>query len=559
MDSRTNPILPSLIGAVLVLGIANPLIAWLILNWVTRIENARLYVQADRRALHLETASLVGQRMTSLLDLDSLLTEVVKLIRAKFGYYHANLFLTYEDTREIVLKEADGPSAELMKARGVRLKIGEEGITGWVASTGQTLVCNDVTQEPRYYQSGTAARVRKPNWRFPCVWENASLAFWMCRAIGTMPSIREMSLPWKSSAMRWASPLKMPGCFKRPSTATRRWSPCTKPRWTSLPDWTRPNCCRPSCAGAAALGSKGGPALPVRCPARFDPYHRQLQHRSGFFWRDSPPGRRSHWSGHPDRQADDHNDYWNWAGHAVAFEGATENHIVGVPLEWEAQIIGGIDILDDPDGRPFDSNDIWLLSQFADLASIAVKNAELHTQIKQFSQELEQKVAKRTAELSRAKDEIAVRAERLRSLWDKTIRLQEEERARIARDMHDSIIQLITAARLELKATRVVAASGLPPLALEKMDALREILDEMEKELRRAIYDLQPPMLDAVGLMPALQNMSSPSRRFPGLRAKCSSPAPHTVCHPQPRSPSFALWRKVYKTYCRTHMQTRHQ
>ena len=134
------------------LGIANPLIAWLILNWVTRIENARLYVQAHRRALHLETASLVGQRMTSLLDLDSLLTEVVKLIRAKFGYYHANLFLTDEETREIVLKEADGPSAELMKARGVRLKIGEEGITGWVASTGQTLVCNDVTQEPRYYK-----------------------------------------------------------------------------------------------------------------------------------------------------------------------------------------------------------------------------------------------------------------------------------------------------------------------------------------------------------------------------------------------------------------------
>jgi len=55
-----------------------------------------------------------------------------------------------------------------------------------------------------------------------------------------------------------------------------------------------------------------------------------------------------------------------------------------VPLKWEAQIIGGIDILNDPDGRSFDRNDIWLLSGFADLASIAVKNAELHTQIKQF-------------------------------------------------------------------------------------------------------------------------------------------------------------------------------
>ena len=74
-----------------------------------------------------------------------------------------------------------------------------------------------------------------------------------------------------------------------------------------------------------------------------------------------------------------------------------------MPLKWEDQIIGGIDILNDPDGRPFDSNDIWLLSQFADLASIAVKNAELHTQIKQFSQELEQKVAKRTRSCRRRK------------------------------------------------------------------------------------------------------------------------------------------------------------
>ena len=36
------------------------------------------------------------------------------------------------------------------------------------------------------------------------------------------------------------------------------------------------------------------------------------------------------------------NDYFNWPGHAAAFENGTENHIVGVPLKWERQIIGGI-------------------------------------------------------------------------------------------------------------------------------------------------------------------------------------------------------------------------
>lgn len=237
-----------------------------------------------------------------------------------------------------------------------------------------------------------------------------------------------------------------------------------------------------------------------------------------------------------------HNDYFNWPGHAAAFEGAPENHIVGVPLKWENQIVGGIDILNDADGRTFDENDIWLLSQFADLASIAVKNAELHTQIKQIGQELEHKVVERTAELSRAKDEIATKAERLRSLWDKTIRLQEEERARIARDIHDGVIQLIAGARLEIKATRVVAGTALPPMADRKLDALREILDEMERELRRAIYDLQPPILDAVGLTPALQKYATAFQELSGINCTVQS----TGVSPRlPPSTEIAVFRIV--------------
>ncbi len=236
------------------------------------------------------------------------------------------------------------------------------------------------------------------------------------------------------------------------------------------------------------------------------------------------------------------NDYRNWSGRATAFEGATETHIVGVPLTWEKQIIGGIDILNDPDGRTFDRNDIWLLSLFADLASIAIKNAELHTEIRRFSQDLEHKVDERTRELSRAKDEVAVKAEQLRSLWDKTIRLQEEERARIARDIHDGVIQLIAGARLEVKATRVVAGNGLPPLANEKIETLREILDEMEHELRRAIYDLQPPILDAVGLTPALQKYVASFQKISGIscRLQCSGTAIRL-----PPSTEIAVFRVV--------------
>lgn len=496
---------PSVVRAILVLGIVNPVVAWLICRWVTKAENAKLSVQANRRALQLETASLVGRRMTSLLDLDSLLTEVVKLIRTQFGYYHANLFLVDEETQEIVLKESDGPSAQSIKARGVRLKIGKEGITGWVASSGQTLVCNDVRQEPRYYKiellPETQAELAVPvrvgeriigvldvqsdhrgtfdqgdvtaleilGHQIGIAIENARLFQETKQRYEAMVALHETSL---DIIARLETPTLLQALLQR---------------------------------GTMLLGAKASQLY------LYDTQSELIRVIASY-----KTGRN--WSGVTLHLGEGVigkviqtgkpmiiNDYWNWPGRAAVFKGGTESRILGVPLKWEDQIIGGIDIFNDPDGRAFDDNDIWLMSQFADLASIAIKNAELHTQVKQISQELEQKVVERTRELSQAKDEIALKAEQLRSLWDKTIRLQEEERARIARDMHDGVIQLITAARFELKAARVVAGSQLPPPAAKKMDALRGILDEMEKELRRAIYDLQPPMLDAVGLVPALQ------------------------------------------------------
>lgn len=533
---------PSLARGVLVLGVAAPLVAWLVLHWATKMETDRLAAQARRRTLALETASLVGARVSSLLDLDCLLTEVLKLIRAKFGYYHAGILLVDETTREIVLKEAEGPSAHLIKARGTRLGIGKEGITGWVASSGQTLVCNDVSREPRYYkvellpetQSELAVPLRAGD-----------------RIIGVLDVQSDRQNAFDAGDV---TALKILGDEVGIAIENARLFQETKHRYeamvglheTSLDIITRLDTPQLLQAllrrGAQLLGAKAGMLY------LYDARQELIRTAASYHTvRD--------WSGVTIRLGEGvigqviltgqpmiNNDYFNWPGHAAAFERGTENRIVGVPLKWEDQIIGGIDILNDPEGRAFDRNDIWLLSQFADLASIAVKNAEFHTQIKQFSQELEQRVAERTQELSRARDEIAVKAEQLRSLWDKTIRLQEEERGRIARDMHDGVIQLIAGARLELTATRVVAGAGLPPLAIEKMDALRGILDEMEKELRRAIYDLQPPILDAVGLKPALQKYVVAFQKLSGIHCEMQfTGAPYRL----PPATEIAVFRIV--------------
>ncbi|MBC7263179.1 MAG: GAF domain-containing protein [Chloroflexi bacterium] len=115
----------------------------------TAIQNARLYEQEQRRATQLRTVSEVAKDVTSLLELDILLYRVVDLLARTFGYHYANILLVDPGTQELVLRASAGQKGGA--APGIRLKVGERGITGWVAGSGQPLLVNDVDKEPRYY------------------------------------------------------------------------------------------------------------------------------------------------------------------------------------------------------------------------------------------------------------------------------------------------------------------------------------------------------------------------------------------------------------------------
>jgi PAS domain S-box-containing protein len=114
------------------------------------IENARLYEEEHKRATQLELIGGITQKIASILDLDELLSEVTRLIRDAFSYYYAGILLVETDSDELVLRAVAGPSVETLVNR-LRLKIGQEGITGWVAHSGEPLLVNDVSREPRYY------------------------------------------------------------------------------------------------------------------------------------------------------------------------------------------------------------------------------------------------------------------------------------------------------------------------------------------------------------------------------------------------------------------------
>jgi diguanylate cyclase (GGDEF)-like protein len=115
------------------------------------MENARLYEKEQRRSAQRRTITEVGRRAAAILEMDALLSQVVELIAQNFGYYHVHIFQIDPDSEYVIYKAGTEKATLAIAEEGFRLKVGKEGIIGWVAQHDQPLLANDVGQEPRYY------------------------------------------------------------------------------------------------------------------------------------------------------------------------------------------------------------------------------------------------------------------------------------------------------------------------------------------------------------------------------------------------------------------------
>jgi signal transduction histidine kinase len=114
------------------------------------LENARLFSHAEHRAEQFRVLTEVSQHLTSILNINELLKQLVLLVQRTFHYYHFEIGLV--DGDDVVFQMGAGELWETsgFQAKPSRLKVGRDGITGWVAGTGQKLVIPDVSREPRY-------------------------------------------------------------------------------------------------------------------------------------------------------------------------------------------------------------------------------------------------------------------------------------------------------------------------------------------------------------------------------------------------------------------------
>jgi phosphoserine phosphatase RsbU/P len=126
-------------------------------NIAIAVEGARLYTALNHRAEQLSTVSEVSRAITSILDTEELLKEVVNLIRDRFGYPFVHLFTVHPGRRKILYEAGSGSRSQVLKEQGFSLDLDDpQGIIPWVARNGKTVVANNVEEEPLYRPSPVA-------------------------------------------------------------------------------------------------------------------------------------------------------------------------------------------------------------------------------------------------------------------------------------------------------------------------------------------------------------------------------------------------------------------
>jgi PAS domain S-box-containing protein len=132
------------------------------------------------------------------------------------------------------------------------------------------------------------------------------------------------------------------------------------------------------------------------------------------------------------------------------------------------------------------------------------------TELRAAKEELQERVKQRTSELATAnlrlltqmETQAELEKERL-GLLTRLFTVQEEERGRIARDLHDQLGQRLTALRLKIASLKELAAEQ--PIIQARVTRLGEITEGIDQEISFLVWELRPAVLDEVNFVPALK------------------------------------------------------
>jgi two-component system, NarL family, sensor kinase len=127
---------------------------------------------------------------------------------------------------------------------------------------------------------------------------------------------------------------------------------------------------------------------------------------------------------------------------------------------------------------------------------------------------------------------------RIRQLADRVVLSQEEERARVSRELHDHVCQLLVSQKYRFE----IAAHQLDAGAPEAHDSLRQAVAGLADAIgvvRRISHDLRPALLDDLGLDAALKRLADDFSRRSGIEVDLALPGTAAL----PQAQAVALFR----------------
>jgi GAF domain-containing protein len=107
----------------------------------------------ERRARYLEAATEIGHAASQVPDMDILLTQATHHISQRFGFYHVGIFLLDQAGEYAVLRASNSEGGWKMLTRGHRLKVGSQGIVGYVTGTAQPRIALNVGEDAVHFDN----------------------------------------------------------------------------------------------------------------------------------------------------------------------------------------------------------------------------------------------------------------------------------------------------------------------------------------------------------------------------------------------------------------------
>ena len=246
------------------------------------------------------------------------------------------------------------------------------------------------------------------------------------------------------------------------------------------------------------------------------------------------------------------------------------SHIIA-PLTARGRALGVLVLALGDGERRFNRTDLGLAEEVARRAALAADNARLFQQAQRLNAELEQRVQDRTAQLQAsnttleyeiteretAQAQLQALTDELRALTTRIESVREEERTRIAREVHDELGGALTGLKMDLTRLRRQAEAQNIDAVLTQAQSMLQLLDSTVKTVRRIATDLRPGVLDDFGLVAAIEWQLQDFQTRAGIECQFVTNVDDLPLPPEAATAMFRVFQETLTNVARHAQATR--